>query len=284
MNLELIDSHKIFLGQQNRYRHHSEATQSEMSFSLFLPSTSQSNTVPLVWWLSGLTCNDQNFVFKAGAQQAAERLGLAIICPDTCPRDVNIPGEDDAWDFGSGAGFYVDAIMQPWSKHYRMYSYIAHELPSVLQNHFPQFDFDRQAISGHSMGGHGALTIGLKHSNIFSSISAFAPICAPMQCPWGQKAFSHYLGEDSAQWQEYDTFELLSSWPESKELLPILIDQGDQDEFLESQLNFTKLQALTTNHPDKIEMRLQPGYDHSYFFIASFIEEHLEFHSRNLGV
>jgi S-formylglutathione hydrolase len=235
--------------------------------------------VPVLYWLSGLTCTEENFIVKAGAQRVAAELGLAIVVPDTSPRGLNIPGEGDSYDFGLGAGFYVDAVRPPWSGGYRMYSYVAKELPQLVESSFP-VDAARTGIFGHSMGGHGALTIALKNPGYYKSVSAFAPICSPSRCPWGEKALTGYLGSDRALWADYDTTALIQSrgW---KRPAP-LVDQGTNDQFLESQLKPELLREACRRAGVSLDLRLQEGYDHSYFFIASFVEDHLRYHARNL--
>lgn len=247
-----------------------------MNFSIFLPPRAEGEKVPVVYWLSGLTCTDENFVIKAGAQRYAAELGLAVVAPDTSPRGDGVPDDPDgAWDFGLGAGFYLNATAEPWARHYRMYDYIVTELPALLESSFP-VDGGRAAISGHSMGGHGALTIALKNPGRFRSVSAFAPICSPMRCPWGEKALGGYLGPDREAWREYDTTELLRR---AEERLPVLVDQGGADEFLKAQLRLDLLEAASAEADYPMTVRWQPGYDHSYYFIASFIGEHLAFHA-----
>ena len=234
--------------------------------------------MPLLWWLSGLSCTDENFMQKAGAQQVAAKLGIAIICPDTSPRGVNIAGEDDSYDFGSGAGFYVNATQKPWSKHYNMYDYITDELPKLVTTNFPLNG--KESISGHSMGGHGALVLALRQPGRYQSVSAFAPIVNPSTCPWGQKAFSGYLGDDQQAWAEYDACALVKKG-ESKQ--PFLIDQGDADNFLTEQLRPELLEQICHQRQHPLVMRHQEGYDHSYFFVATFIDEHLRYHAKHLS-
>jgi S-formylglutathione hydrolase len=250
-----------------------------MRFGVFLPPQAGAQRVPVLYWLSGLTCTEENFIVKAGAQRLAAQLGLALVVPDTSPRGLAIPGEAESWDFGLGAGFYVDATQPPWSRGYRMYSYVAKELPALIQSSFP-VDGERAGIFGHSMGGHGALTIALKNPQHYKSLSAFAPISSPMRCPWGEKALSGYLGPDRTKWREYDATALLEErgWRGP----PLLVDQGASDPFLQTQLKPELLEEACRRARVGIELRLQEGYDHSYFFIASFIEDHLRFHSRNL--
>ena len=278
--MEKLSSNKIFGGWQNQYQHRSEVLNCDMQFSVYMPPQAESEKVPVLYWLSGLTCTDQNFVTKAGAQQCAAKHGVAIVCPDTSPRGESVPDDSDGdWDFGLGAGFYVDATQAAWSEHYRMYSYIAKELPEVVSTNF-DVDGSRTSISGHSMGGHGALTIALKHPDKFKSVSAFSPIVSPTNCPWGEKALSNYIGENQDDWKQYDSCELVSI---ADRRLPILIDQGDADNFLEDQLKTELLEQAAEKAGYPMQIRYQPGYDHSYFFIASFIGEHLEFHARHLN-
>ncbi|MBR9828235.1 MAG: S-formylglutathione hydrolase [Oceanospirillales bacterium] len=274
---ELLASNKCFDGWLKRYQHTSSATGTEMVFAIFLPPQAQTRPVPVLYWLSGLTCTDENFMQKAGAQRLAAELGIAIVAPDTSPRGTDLPGEHDSYDFGSGAGFYVNATQAPWSDNYRMYDYVVDELPALIEQHFPVTD--KRAISGHSMGGHGALICALKNPGRYASVSAFAPISNPSNCPWGEKALSGYLGDDREGWKAWDSCELIAG---AEEQLPLLVDQGEADNFLAEQLKPDALQAAcaATGHP--LELRLQPGYDHSYFFIASFIEDHLRHHARAL--
>ncbi|MGH8221964.1 MAG: S-formylglutathione hydrolase [Woeseiaceae bacterium] len=270
---------KCFGGVQGVYSHESRATGCVMRFGVFLPPQAEAHAVPVLYWLSGLTCTEENFIVKAGAQRVAAELGLAIVAPDTSPRGLKIPGEDDAYDFGSGAGFYVDATQAPWSRGYRMYSYVARELPGLVAAEF-RVDAARAGIFGHSMGGHGALTIALKNPARFTSVSALAPISSPMRCPWGEKALTGYLGADRAAWREYDASALVEDRGWSGPAL--LVDQGTDDQFLESQLKPELLAEACKRRRVPLDLRLQEGYDHSYFFIASFIEDHLRFHARNL--
>jgi S-formylglutathione hydrolase len=247
-----------------------------MEFSVYLPPQAASTRVPVVYWLSGLTCTDQNFVTKAGAQRYAAELGIAIVCPDTSPRGEGVPDDPDGvYDFGLGAGFYVNATQIPWSRHYQMYNYVVDELPGLVSANF-DIDRDRVGISGHSMGGHGALMIGLKNPEKYLSVTAFAPIVSPLNCPWGQKALAGYLGEDQSTWADYDSCELVKV---ANTHLPILVDQGEADNFLEEQLKTELLIDAAEQSEYPMQIRFQPGYDHSYFFIASFIADHLEFHS-----
>lgn len=274
--MEQIGANLCFGGQQLRYRHTSKVLGCDMTFSVFLPPQAESEKVPVVYWLSGLTCTDENFVTKAGAQRYAAELGLAIVAPDTSPRGEGVPDDPDgAWDFGLGAGFYVNATREPWARHYRMYDYIVAELPALINAEFP-VDGDRMGISGHSMGGHGALTIALKNPGRFRSVTAFAPICSPLNCPWGEKALGNYLGPDRTAWRDYDATALLAG---ASEQLPVLVDQGGADNFLAEQLKTPLLEQACVEAEYPMTIRMQDGYDHSYFFIASFIGEHLAFHA-----
>jgi S-formylglutathione hydrolase len=277
----LINQSRSFGGTTGFYRHASRTCNGEMRFSIYQPPQAQSGRVPIVYWLSGLTCTEENFMAKAGAQQFAARFGVLLVAPDTSPRQTGIAGETDAWDFGAGAGFYVDATVFPWNAHYQMYSYVTEELPELIAAHFPG-DRDRQGIMGHSMGGHGALVCALRHPDRYRSVSAFAPIAAPMRCPWGQKAFTGYLGMDAEQWRQYDASELVqqSSWNQ-----PILIDQGTADSFLTQGQLLPNVFELACKAAGKdLLLRYQDGYDHSYYFIASFIEDHLRHHATALGL
>ena len=281
MTIEQIGANKSFGGSQLRYKHLSRVLNCEMVFSVYLPPQVEGGVrVPVLFWLSGLTCTDENFVTKAGAQQYAARYWVAIVAPDTSPRGVGVPDDPErAYDFGLGAGFYVNATEQPWATYYRMYDYIVDELPGLVASEFP-VDIARSGIFGHSMGGHGALTIALKNPDKYQSVSAFSPIVSPSNCPWGEKAFSHYLGNDRESWQQYDSCELVRS---ATQHLPILIDQGDADDFLQEQLK-TELLLKTGMEADyPMNIRMQAGYDHSYFFIATFIEDHIRFHAQHLS-
>ncbi len=277
--MEKIGANRCFGGDQLRYRHRSAVLDCDMTFSVYLPPQAEQGPVPLLYWLSGLTCTDENFVTKAGAQRYAARHGIAVVAPDTSPRGEGVADDPEgAYDFGLGAGFYVNATEAPWASHYRMYDYVVEELPNLVAAHFP-VDPARSAITGHSMGGHGALTIALKNPGRFRSVSAFAPICAPMRCPWGVKALGGYLGIDREAWRDYDTTELLER---ADERLPVLVDQGSADDFLAEQLQTPLLEAAAAQADYPMTIRMQDGYDHSYFFIASFIGEHLAFHAEHL--
>ncbi|WP_022940682.1 S-formylglutathione hydrolase [Psychromonas hadalis] len=274
MNIENMSQTKVFSGWHKQYKHQSPTLNCEMRFAIFLPpNANKQNPVPVLYWLSGLTCSDENFMQKAGVFRKAAELGIAIVAPDTSPRGESV-ANDESYDLGQGAGFYVNATEKPWSDHYQMYDYIKTELPALIEQHFPVSKV--KSISGHSMGGHGALTIGLKNSEQYQSISAFSPICNPINSPWGKKAFRAYLGNDKQSWKQYDASELLKT---AVSTLPILIDQGDADHFLVEQLKPETLREFS-QYP--IKVRMQVGYDHSYFFISSFIEDHLTFHARYL--
>ena len=271
--LTLIQEQKCFGGRQVRYKHQSAVLNCEMQFSVFLPPQAATQPVPALYWLSGLTCSDENFSVKAGAQRVAAELGIALIIPDTSPRGDGV-ADDPAYDLGQGAGFYVNATQAPWAQHYQMYDYILTELPTLLEAQLPLSD--QRAISGHSMGGHGALVLALRNPQRFTSVSAFAPIANPLNCPWGQKAFTAYLGDDRATWEDYDASLLLAQYRGD---LPMLVDQGDADNFLSEQLKPQTLYTAGMQAKANLLLRMQPGYDHSYYFIASFIEEHLRFHA-----
>ena len=276
--MELVSRTATFGGEIQRLKHRSETCDCDMTFGIFLPPQAQRDPVPALLWLSGLTCTDENFMIKAGAQRVAAELGLAIVCPDTSPRGTNFPGEHDDYDFGSGAGFYVNATQAPWSANYRMYDYVTRELPALVEAELPING--KWGISGHSMGGHGALICCLKNPGKYRSVSAFAPICNPSNSAWGQKAFSNYLGEDRNDWAEYDAAVLIGS---AKEKLPLLIDQGTEDEWLSDQLKPGSLEqgAIASHYP--LELRMREGYDHGYYFVATFIEEHLHHHAQALS-
>ncbi|CAG0887745.1 unnamed protein product [Cyprideis torosa] len=284
-DLKEISANKCFGGVQKIYSHASVELRCTMKFALYLPPVAMEGDkkVPLVYWLSGLTCTEENFTFKSGFQRVASELGIAVLCPDTSPRGVSIPGQDDSYDFGSGAGFYVDATMTPWSKHYRMYSYVTKELPCLVKGAFPTIDSSRVSIMGHSMGGHGAIVCALKNPGHYVSVSAFSPITHPTKCPWGEKAFKGYLGSVDAG-ASYDATNLAYTYKGPK--LDILVDQGTEDNFLkEGQLLPQDLvEAAETNASHvNLQYREQSGYDHSYYFIATFIEDHLRFHSTRLA-
>jgi len=278
--MESIACNKMFGGEQRRYKHKSETLSCDMHFSIYLPPQVSEGRVPVLYWLSGLTGTDENFVIKAGAQRVASELGLAIVMGDTSPRGEDVPDDpEQAYDFGLGAGFYLNATQAPWNKHYKMYDYVTQELPALINDNFP-VDPSRQSIFGHSMGGHGALSIALKNPDKYKSVSAFAPIVSPINCPWGCKAFKSYLGEDVSIWQEYDSAALIAK---ATTHLPMLVDQGTADEFLDNQLKPELLLEAAEKAGYPLQFIEREGYDHSYFFIASFIEEHLRFHKKILS-
>jgi S-formylglutathione hydrolase len=276
-SLERIEHRACFGGWQDVYRHHSSVLNCEMRFAVYLPPAAASKAVPALYWLSGLTCTEQNFITKAGAQRYAAEHGVALVVPDTSPRGQNV-ADADSYDLGKGAGFYLNATMDPWSRHYRMYDYIVDELPALIESQFPVTG--ARAISGHSMGGHGALVITLKNPGRYRSVSAFSPIVAPSRVPWGEKAFSAYLGDDREAWKAYDATELVKV---ASEKLPLLIDQGDADEFLQTQLRPELFRHVAEVVGYPVTLRMQPGYDHSYYFVASFIGEHLAHHAKALA-
>ena len=276
--MEMLEEHRCFEGRQQRWRHDSTALNCTMTFSIFLPPTHDTAPPPVLYWLSGLTCNDENFTTKAGAQRIAAELGIVLVMPDTSPRGDNV-ADDDGYDLGKGAGFYLNATRDPWAAHYRMYDYLTDELPALIRERFNVSD--RCAITGHSMGGHGALTLALKNPGRYTSVSAFAPIVNPAEVPWGQKAFSHYLGENKADWLAWDSCALMMA-SDVKDAIPTLIDQGDSDQFLADQLQPARLAEAARQKAWPMTLRIQPGYDHSYYFIASFIEDHLRFHAAHL--
>ena len=279
MTIENISQAKVASGWHKQYTHTSSTLNCDMRFAIYLPANaSETNPVPVLYWLSGLTCTDENFMQKAGAFKKAAELGIAIVAMDTSPRGEDVADDaEGAYDFGLGAGFYLNATQAPWNRHYHMYDYVTKELPSLIEAHFPVSS--KKSISGHSMGGHGAITIGLKNQEAYQSISAFSPISNPINCPWGQKALGLYLGENKEDWKEYDSSELLKKGSK----LPILVDQGEADGFLEEQLKPEYLLASAQLSGANLEVRMQPGYDHSYFFISTFIDEHLEFHAAYLN-
>lgn len=269
---------KCFGGKVATFQHPSVVCGCDMQFSLFLPKEADSQPLPVLFWLSGLTCTDQNFTTKAGTQRYAAQHKVILVAPDTSPRGLGLPGEDDSWDFGTGAGFYLNATQAPFAGHYRMYDYITQELPELIAKHFP-VKTDAMSILGHSMGGHGALVIGLRNPETFRAISAFAPICAPSTCPWGHKAFTGYLGDNRDLWLDYDATHLLSK---HRHPAPILIDQGLEDSFLPNQLMPEKFEAAAKQYGQELILRQHQGYDHSYYFIASFIGEHIAHHAQIL--
>lgn len=276
MSLKLVKQHRSFGGEQCKYNHYSEVLQCDMTFSIFLPSNKEMKKIPLIWWLSGLTCTDDNFSQKSGFQRLAEKYQVAVIIPDTSPRGENV-ADDEAYDLGQGAGFYLNATQAPWAKHYKMYTYIVDELTAIASTLVPNFSGE-ESIMGHSMGGHGALVIGMKNATRFKAISAFSPIVNPSQVPWGIKAFSSYLGEDKASWKEWDASELVKG----ATIPPILITQGNQDEFYPKQLEETIFLENARENHQVVNYKKVDGYDHSYFFIATFLDNHFAFHIQYL--
>ncbi|HEY1411773.1 MAG TPA: S-formylglutathione hydrolase [Rhodopila sp.] len=278
---EPVSAARCFGGAQHVFRHRSEATGTDMRFAAFVPPQAEAGKRPVVWFLAGLTCTEENFTVKAGAQRVAAELGLILIAPDTSPRGEGVPDDPDAaYDFGLGAGFYLDATQEPWARNYRMESYITQELSAIVAATLPA-DMMRQGIMGHSMGGHGALTFALRHPGRFTSVSAFAPIASPMNCPWGEKALGGYLGPDRAAWRGHDSCALIE---DGARLPALLVDQGTADGFLDNQLKPQLLEAACAKAGIPLTMRRQQGYDHSYFFIATFLEDHLRWHARALSM
>ena len=273
--MERLEHRACFGGWQDVYRHRSAVLGCDMTFAIYLPPQAQDGPVPVLYWLSGLTCSEQNFITKAGVQPHAAAHGLIVVAPDTSPRGEGV-ADDPAYDLGQGAGFYVNATQQPWAPHFRMEDYVAQELPALIEQHFPATD--ARGLFGHSMGGHGALTLALRHPGRWRSVSAFSPIVAPSQVPWGQKALAAYLGEDPAAWRAHDAVALIAG---ARERLPLLIDQGEADEFL-PQLRPELLRAACDAAGHPLTLRLHPGYDHGYYFIASFIADHVAHHARAL--
>ncbi|MEE4330227.1 MAG: S-formylglutathione hydrolase [Wenzhouxiangella sp.] len=271
--------HRCHGGHQGFYVHRSESCAGPMAFSAFVPPHAVNDRLPMLFYLSGLTCNEEVFAIKAGAQRLAAELGIVLVAPDTSPRRTGIPGATDDWDFGEGAGFYIDATEPPWRERFNMYRYVTEELPDLIAGHFP-VDRERCGIFGHSMGGHGALVCGLRNPDRFRSISAFAPIVAPMQVPWGEKAFGGYLGGDIERWREYDACELVAR---HRHPTRILIDQGLDDGFLDEQLRPERFVEACERSGQAVELRRHNGYDHGYFFIQTFIEDHLRHHATILG-
>jgi S-formylglutathione hydrolase len=279
--MNLLSEHGCFGGVQGFHAHDSVVVGLPMRFSLFLPPQARAGRVPLLVYLAGLTCTEETFPMKAGAQRLASELGLALLAPDTSPRGAKLPGEADSWDFGVGAGFWLDATREPWSRHWRMASWLLDELLPHVTRGF-DLDGDRVGIFGHSMGGHGALTLALRHPGRFRSVSAFAPIAAPMRCPWGVKAFSGYLGEDRGQWRAHDASELMRAQAAAPYPEGILIDQGLADKFLAAQLHPEAFEAACAAVGQPLVLRRHEGYDHGYYFIASFVDDHLRHHARAL--
>ena len=278
---ELLSEHACFGGTQRFYQHDSREIGLPMKFSVFLPPQASTGPVPALLYLAGLTCNEETFMAKAGAQNMAAKLGLALVAPDTSPRGAGVPGEADSWDFGVSAGFYLDATQAPWSDHYRMESYLTAELLPLLSSSLP-IDGQRIGIFGHSMGGHGALSLALRHPALFKSVSAFAPICAPSQCPWGRKAFAGYLGSDESGWLAHDASALMRSQSSAPFPAGILIDQGLADKFLAGQLHPDLFEAACASAGQPIMLRRHASYDHGYYFIATFMADHLAHHAGQL--
>ena len=275
--MERIEYHASFDGWQEVYQHQSRTLDCKMKFGIYIPPQALDRKVPVLYWLSGLTCTEQNFITKSGAQKYAAEHGIIIVTPDTSPRGDKIP-DDNHYALGQGAGFYINATQEPWKHNYKMYDYIVNELPEIIESHFPASD--KRSISGHSMGGHGALTIALKNPGRYQSVSAFSPVVAPSQAPWGKNAFSNYLGNDTESWKEYDAVELIQS---AKDKLPLLIEQGLNDEFLEEQLQPNKLLSVCEKHNYPITLNLREGHDHSYYFIGSYIGSHISYHAKYLN-
>ncbi len=275
MELQLVESHACFGGRQEVWEHESKATQCVMRFGIYLPPQVQDGKCPVLYWLSGLTCTEQNFISKAGAQRYAAEHGIILVAPDTSPRGEDVP-DAEGWDIGLGAGFYVNATQEPFATHYHMFDYVAHELPALIEENF--YASDVRSIAGHSMGGHGALIVAFKNPGRYRSVSAFSPIVAPTQVPWGQKAFGTYLGDsDSQVWKQWDACALLAE--QVDEYLPMRVDVGDEDQFLSEQLRPGLLEQLCAEKGYPLELHMQPGYDHSYYFVSSFIGEHIAFHA-----
>lgn len=276
--MKALAEHASFGGTQGFYAHASRECGSEMRFAVYQPPAAKRGKVPTLMYLAGLTCTEETFPIKSGAQRVAAELGLMLVAPDTSPRQVRHPGDDESWDFGLGAGFYVDATQAPWSTGYRMYSYVTRELPEIVARSFPAAE-GRQGIFGHSMGGHGALVCALRNPGRYRSVSAFAPIANPSRVPWGDKAFNRYLGPDREAWKRYDAAELIES---GAKVPPILVDQGLADKFLESQLLPARLEEAASRSGQPLTLRRHDGYDHGYFFISTFMEEHLRHHAAAL--
>lgn len=274
MTVEIISEQRCHAGTQGFYSHASEATGTPMRFAVYLPPQARHGKVPVLYYLAGLTCTEETATIKAGAQAHASRHGLAVVMPDTSPRGAGIAGEDDDWDFGTGAGFYLDATAEPWSRHYRMHAYVTKELRELIAREFP-VDTQACGIFGHSMGGHGALTLALKHPDLYRSVSAFAPICAPTECPWGEKAFGRYLA-DRAEWPTHDASALVC---ESSTDHRILVDQGEADQFLTEQLRPHRLAEACEASGQVLELRMHRGYDHSYYFVQTFMGDHIAHHA-----
>ncbi|QIN78133.1 S-formylglutathione hydrolase [Rubrobacter marinus] len=281
-NLETLSEHRSFGGAVTFHEHRSEACDATMRFSVYAPPQAAEGPVPVLYYLAGLTSTEANFMEKAGAQRLASELGLMLVAPDTSPRGLDLPGEHDDYDLGSGAGFYIDATVEPWSRHYKTYSYVTGELPGIVESSFPA-RADARGIFGHSMGGHGALTIALKNPERYRSVSAFAPISAPTRAPWGKKIFSNYLGPDEESWREHDASELIKSRGAFPDGRTILVDQGTGDQFLEEQLYPGVLEEACAESGQPLEIRRHEGYDHGYYFISTFVDDHLRHHAAALN-
>jgi S-formylglutathione hydrolase len=283
MNIETLNETACFGGRIGFYRHASECNDCDMQFSVFVPPQAAHGKVPVLTFLSGLTCTEENFMVKSGAQRVAAELGLMLVSPDTSPRGADVPDDpDDDYDFGLGAGFYLNATAEPWSRHYHMYDYVTQELPAVVFNNFSG-DAERHGLTGHSMGGHGALTIGLRNPDLYRSLSAFAPICTTLHSPWGRKALGYYLGGDTTSWHEYDACEVARSVSDPTAYDKSLVDQGADDPYREEHLQPERLQQACAESGLPLALRVHDGYDHGYYFIATFIEEHLRHHAKRLG-
>lgn len=276
--LNTLNTHKAFEGKVGFYSHESEVNHCSMRFAIFAPKEAEKQAVPVLYWLSGLTCTEENFTVKASAQRFASQHGIMLVAPDTSPRGDKVPGKGPDWDLGQGAGFYVNATQEPWVTNYQMYDYVTQELPQIIKTHFNVIP-DCQSIFGHSMGGHGALVIGVREAKKYRSVSAFAPITNPTAVAWGEKAFGSYLGSDRSQWETYDACALIKKLGYDRTLL---VDQGTEDQFLKTSLLPENLEKACREAKVKLEMRYQKGYDHSYYFISTFIEDHIKFHARNL--
>jgi S-formylglutathione hydrolase len=283
MNIDTLSETNCFGGRIGFYKHRSVTNRCDMRFAVFVPLQAAGGTVPVVTFLSGLTCTEENFMVKSGAQRVAAELGLMLVSPDTSPRGEGVPDDPDgAYDFGLGAGFYLNATRAPWSRHYHMYDYVVGELQQAVFANFPG-DRDRHGLTGHSMGGHGALTIGLRNMPLFRSLSAFAPICTTLHSPWGQKALGHYLGDDRTTWSDYDACEVARTCTDTTHYSKILVDQGRADSFLTEQLKPELLAAACAESGLQLELQVHEGYDHGYYFISTFMEKHLRFHAAELG-
>jgi S-formylglutathione hydrolase len=278
MTIETLSLNKTHGGTQGVYRHASATTGTPMTFSAFVPDHAEGVKLPVLWYLSGLTCTHANVTEKGEYRAACAEHGVIFIAPDTSPRGDDVP-DDEAYDFGKGAGFYVDATQEPWAANYRMRSYIEDELPALILREFPCADLSRQGITGHSMGGHGALTIGLRNPDRFRSVSAFAPICAPLHCPWGEKALTGYIGGNREEWRAYDACAMIE---DGLTVFELLVDQGDADQFLGEQLKPELLERACKDAGIDLTLRMQPGYDHSYYFISTFLPEHVGWHAERL--